>query len=223
MTPLRLDGTHISFRYPDADSSVLIGLNVALAAGQMGAIIGPSGSGKSTVLYILGLLLKPCDGDVQIDGRSTKSLADPDRSRIRASKIGFVFQEAHLDPDLTAIDNVVDGLIHAGEGWREAKQRATAVMQQYGLEHVADHRPQALSGGEAQRVALCRAVAKRPAIILADEPTGSLDATNGRVVEEGLRDYASEGAAVLIVTHNESLAARSDAIWRLEGSTASER
>ena len=186
--------------------------NVSLEIGrnELVAIVGPSGSGKSTMLNIIGTLDRASSGEVEIDGLAVAKLRDSDLSALRARRIGFVFQHFHLSPGVSALDNVADGLLYTGVNLRERRERAEASLQQVGLGHRLDHRPHQMSGGEKQRTAIARALARRPVLLLADEPTGALDSTSGEGVVQLLLGLNREGTAVVVITHDRDLASRFD-------------
>lgn len=186
----------------------LRGVDVRIHPGELVAVVGPSGSGKSTLLQIMGALDRPSTGTVHLDGHDVSGLPDRALSRLRGETIGFVFQQFHLSSLMSARDNVAEGLVYRGVKHRERQRRAEAALDRLGLGHRQDHRPQALSGGERQRVAIARALVGEPAVILADEPTGNLDTSNGEAVVEILAGLAEEGTAVVVVTHDRDLAAR---------------
>jgi putative ABC transport system ATP-binding protein/lipoprotein-releasing system ATP-binding protein len=176
---------------------------------------GPSGCGKSTMLYLLGLMLSPASGSIRFDDADVSSLTDHERSRCRARHVGFVFQDAVLDPSRTALDNVVEAGLYAGMERRESTRRAHALLQKFGVDTRATHRPGEISGGQAQRVALCRALLKQPRILLADEPTGNLDATTADVVWDALSTAAGSGTVVVIASHDERRLREADIMVKL--------
>jgi lipoprotein-releasing system ATP-binding protein len=199
------------YRQGDATLHVLNGIELAVWAGQTVALVAPSGAGKSTLLHIAGLLEHPDHGDVYIDGRSTAILPDAERTRIRRSEIGFVYQSHHLLAEFTALENVMLPQMIHGLPRKEARKRATELLSYLGLRERLPHRPAELSGGEQQRVAIARAVANAPRIILADEPTGNLDVHTAEHVFAALTNLVrSSGLATIIATHNMDLAARMD-------------
>jgi lipoprotein-releasing system ATP-binding protein len=199
------------YRQGEEALHVLNGVELALWPGQSVALVAPSGAGKSTLLHIAGLLEHPDHGDVYIDGRATAILPDHERTRIRRSEVGFVYQSHHLLPEFTALENVMLPQMIHGLGRREAKKRASELLSYLGLAQRLTHRPAELSGGEQQRVAIARAVANAPRILLADEPTGNLDLhTADHVFEAFNQLIRASGLATIIATHNMELAARMD-------------
>jgi len=195
---------------------VLRGADLVLAQGEIVALVAPSGTGKSTLLHLAGLLEKPDSGAVFVDGQDAGRLSDPDRTRVRLNKIGFVYQFHHLLGEFSALENVVLPQMIAGRPRRVARTRAHALLDAFGLASRADHLPSRLSGGEQQRVAIARALANAPRVLLADEPTGNLDvATADGVFAELLRVVRGQGVAALIATHNPDLAHRMDRIVTL--------
>lgn len=172
------------------------------------AIVGPSGSGKTTLLNIIGTLDRASEGQVIIDGCDVALLNDEELSTLRANRIGFVFQHFHLDPGVSALDNVADGMLYTGILLRERRERAEAALQRVGLAGRLSHKPHELSGGEKQRVAIARAVAREPALLLADEPTGALDTRTGASVMELLFSLHESGTAIVVITHDHSIAAQ---------------
>jgi lipoprotein-releasing system ATP-binding protein len=196
--------------------NVLAGVDLQLWRGDAAAITGPSGSGKSTLLYILGLLDRPSAGHVRIAGEDPFALGEAAQARFRNAKIGFVFQDHHLLPQCSVLENVlIPTLAGPGAGPAEV-QRARQLLQRVGLTERIDHRPGQLSGGERQRVAVCRALVNQPLLLLADEPTGNLDRRTADSVGSLLLDIAAEHSAMLIcVTHSAELAARFGQRWEL--------
>jgi putative ABC transport system ATP-binding protein len=190
--------------------TILHPLTLQIPRGQFIAIVGPSGSGKSTLLGLIAGLDAPSSGQVVIDGVDITRLDEDALARLRGEKIGFVFQFFHLIPSLTAYENVSVPMEIAGAG--DARQRARALLEEVGLTGRAHHYPSQLSGGEQQRVALARALANDPPIVLADEPTGNLDSTNGRHIMDLLRNiHAQRGTTIILVTHDTELAATAEA------------
>jgi lipoprotein-releasing system ATP-binding protein len=197
---------------------VLDGASLSVAAGEIVALVAPSGAGKSTLLHVAGLLDVPTRGTVRLLGRAATDLDDGARTRLRRDTVGFIYQFHHLLPEFSALENVVLPQRAAGVGRRDAATRARELLDSVGLGHRLAHRPAELSGGEQQRVAFARALANRPRLLLADEPTGNLDPeTSGRVFEILLARVRETGLAALIATHNPDLAARMDRVLRLAG------
>lgn len=204
-----LEAVGIKKQFSDAGRTLIVlqEVNLQLHAGEMVAIMGASGSGKSTLLHILGLLDEPTEGEILVAGQSTSRLGEQKRSRIRNQHLGFVYQFHHLLAEFTALDNVAMPLIIRGQSHARARQAAQELLAQVGLAERQAHFPGQLSGGERQRVAIARALVTRPACVLADEPTGNLDAQTASEVFDILK-YMNEqlGTAFLLVTHDESLA-----------------
>ena len=213
---LQTIGLQRSFTQGDARIEVLRGVDLSVAPGEIVGLLGPSGSGKSTLLQAVGLLEGGFGGSILIAGKEAAKLDSHGRTLVRRDSLGFVYQFHHLLPDFSAAENVVlPQLVHGAER-APADARATALLTALGLGHRLTHRPSQLSGGEQQRVAVARALANKPALVLADEPTGNLDeATAELVLAEFLRLVRSEGSAALIATHNERLAGKMDRAVRL--------
>jgi putative ABC transport system ATP-binding protein len=186
--------------------AALRGVSFSVQRGELVAIVGPSGSGKSTLLHVMGTLERPSSGVVRIGGVDAARLNDRDLSRLRAREIGFVFQQFFLAEHATVRDNVADGLLYAGVSAAERYRRADGALERVGLSDRANFKPTKISGGERQRVAIARALAGRPAIVLADEPTGNLDSTNGASIMELIRELNAAGATIVLITHDASLA-----------------
>jgi lipoprotein-releasing system ATP-binding protein len=215
---LGLSEVRRAYRTGAATLEVLRGVDLSIAAGEMVALVAPSGAGKSTLLQIAGLLDRADGGVVRIAGRDATALNDAGRTALRRVSIGFVYQFHHLLPEFSALENVMLPQFAAGVGRAAARARAGALLASVGLAARADHRPAELSGGEQQRVAVARALANRPRLLLADEPTGNLDPeTAARVFDVMLRVVRDEGAGALVATHNPELAARMDRTVRLAG------
>ncbi|CAN5265181.1 ABC transporter ATP-binding protein [soil metagenome] len=213
---LAVTGLSRSFQQGEVTIDVLRGIDMTIAPGEIVALLGPSGSGKSTLLQAVGLLEGGFEGSIRIDGEEAAKLDAKGRTRLRRDSLGFVYQFHHLLPDFNASENVVLPQLIYGTARNVAEDRAAILLGALGLAHRLTHRPSQLSGGEQQRVAVGRALANRPRLVLADEPTGNLDeATADRVLAEFLRLVREEGSAALIATHNERLARQMDRVLRL--------
>ena len=195
---------------------VLRGVTLKVAKGEMIAIVGASGAGKSTLLHIVGTLDRPSSGDVLFEGKSLFSMGDDQLAHLRNERIGFIFQFHHLLPEFTALENVAMPALIQGKALPEVKDRALFLLREVGLEDRADQKPPKMSGGEAQRVAVARALMNQPGVVLADEPTGNLDSANAEILHNLIWDYNKRtGQTFIIVTHNESLANRADRVLRI--------
>lgn len=214
---LHLEGVVRKFGRGHTQLEVLKGADLSVSSGEIIALVGPSGSGKSTLLQIAGLLEKPDSGEVYISGEATSKLGDDRRTELRREHLGFVYQYHHLLPEFSALENIAIPQIIAGLGKTVAKERAQQLLETLGLAPRAIHRPAELSGGEQQRVAIGRALANAPSLLLADEPTGNLDPETADEVFNMLLNLTRQvGLTAVIATHNPELAARMDRIVRVE-------
>lgn len=205
-----IDVEGLSFGYR-RDEPILSDIDHVFESGRMAALTGPSGRGKSTLLYLIGLLLTPWSGAIRFAGDDLAGTSDGRRSAFRASRIGFVFQDAALDPSRTVVDNIIESSVYSRLDRREARVRAAGLMERFGVALRSDHKPGEVSGGQAQRIALCRALVASPDVILADEPTGNLDARTADVVIDALVSLAhDEDKTVVIATHDPNVMAACD-------------
>ncbi len=212
---IELTGIARDYATGDATVHALADVDLSVRAGEMIALLGPSGSGKSTLLHLLGCLDSPTRGTYRLNGRDVSGLDRNQLAAVRNEHVGFVFQRFHLMPRSTALENVALPLRFAGVGVRERRRHAAELLDRVGLGDRKSHRPSELSGGQQQRVAIARALAVNPPLILADEPTGNLDSQSGSEVLDLLLELHADGRTVLVVTHEEGLAARSQRVVRL--------
>ncbi|ATE58835.1 ABC transporter ATP-binding protein [Thauera sinica] len=208
MAQIELSGIERVFRLGDSEVRALHDLSVSIDAGEYVAVMGPSGSGKSTLLNLLGLLDRPNAGHYRLEGRDVTTLSADEQAEVRRARIGFVFQSFHLVPRLTAAENVGLPLMLAGVPPAERAERVARALRDFGLEARAGHRPDELSGGQRQRVAIARATIMRPAMLLADEPTGNLDRATGQEVTALLESLNAAGTTLIVVTHDPVMGAR---------------
>jgi putative ABC transport system ATP-binding protein len=220
---IRLRGIERVFRIGGEEVHALRRVTLEIARGEYVSIMGPSGSGKSTLLNVVGLLDRPSAGRYELDGRDVTDLSDDEQARVRRERIGFVFQFFHLVPRLTAEQNIELPMVLAGIEPVERRARRARLLAEYGLEARAHHRPDELSGGQCQRVAIARAMSMRPALILADEPTGNLDRQTGQEVIAVLERVHHDGGTVMLVTHDPEIGARAHRRLRMvDGAVASD-
>jgi putative ABC transport system ATP-binding protein len=221
---IRLSGIGRVFRTEDVETHALANIDLEIRKGSFVSIEGPSGCGKSTLLSILGLLDAPSSGEYTLDGRSVESLSSVERARVRRQQIGFIFQGLILIGELSVYENVELPLTYRGLGAKERKTQVEAALDRVQMAHRKNHRPSQLSGGQQQRVAVARAVAGKPLILLADEPTGNLDSKNGEQVMALLSELHKEGATLCMVTHDPRYASYADKSVRMfDGRIADER
>ena len=208
MSTAIIDLEDVTRTYGSPPTVALGGVTLKIDEGEMVAIVGPSGSGKSTMLNIIGSLDRASSGATRIAGHDVAAMSDASLSALRAYTIGFIFQQFHLSDGVTALDNVATGLLYTGLAPRERRRRARTALERVGLGARLHHHPRQMSGGERQRVAIARAVVGEPRLLLADEPTGSLDTSSGEGVVEILHDLNRSGTTVVVITHDQELADR---------------
>ncbi len=209
-TIIRLTDVGRAYRTEDVETHALSDVQLEIRRGEFLSISGPSGSGKSTLLGILGLLDSPTTGRYELGGQNVSTLTPAERTRLRGETIGFVFQSFNLLGELTVLENIELALSYRGVAWRDRREQAQDALQRVGMEHRGKHLPGQLSGGQQQRAAVARAIAGRPAVLLADEPTGNLDSANGQAVMALMLGLHEEGATICMVTHNPEFAAMAD-------------
>ncbi|WP_461766164.1 ABC transporter ATP-binding protein [Pseudothermotoga sp.] len=220
---IRVENVRKIYRMGDNEVRALDGVSLTVEEGEFLIVMGPSGSGKSTLLHVMGCLDKPDDGEIYIDSTPVSKLNDNQLARIRNKMIGFVFQQFNLLPRLTALENVELPMIYAGVPRQLRRNRAKELLELVGLGDRMHHKPTQLSGGQMQRVAIARALANKPAVLLADEPTGNLDSKSGEEILKIFSDLNSEGQTIIVVTHDPDVAKRGDRIVRMrDGKIVSE-
>jgi len=212
--PNHLEARDLEFGYTPT-ARVLEGWSASFPSGSLTALTGPSGRGKSTLLYLLGLMLRPTSGDIILAGESVSGLSDASLARLRANRLGFVFQDAALDQTRSVLDNVTETAIYRGQSRKGVTPRALELLDRFEVNVPHLRKPGQVSGGQAQRIALCRALINDPLVLLADEPTGNLDPSTSNLVVRALRDHADNGSAVIVVTHSPEVASFCDTEIRL--------
>lgn len=214
VAPVGLAIRDLSFAFPGS-GDLFDSLSLDFHPGELTILTGPSGRGKSTLLYLLGLMLKPTSGHVAVTGVNASVMNDAGRAGLRAKAYGFVFQDSALDPTRTVLDNVLETCLYRGESKKSRTPRALELLEQFRVAERALHKPGQISGGQAQRIALCRALLHHPGIVLADEPTGNLDAESSQIVTTALSDHAQAGGVVIVATHDPAVVALADRVVKL--------
>lgn len=212
---IRLQNIEKVYRTSSIETLALNNINLNVRKGEFVSIMGPSGCGKSTLLNIIGLLDAPSNGQIEIDGAPVKSYTDKNLAELRNRKLGFIFQSFHLINDLSVLDNVEIPLLYRNTSARQRRELAQEALEKVGLSNRMKHFPKQLSGGQKQRVAIARAIVGKPEIILADEPTGNLDSAMGNEILGILQKLNSDGATIVMVTHDEAMAKKTDRLIRL--------
>lgn len=214
---IKLENVWKIYQLGKVNLEILRGISLEIIPGSFVVILGPSGSGKSTLLYMIGLLDTPTKGKVFLDGQDTSNFSEDKLAQIRGKRIGFIFQQFNLLPNLTALENVTMPMLFQGVPEKERKEKAVSLLGSVGLKERVTHRPYELSGGEQQRIAIARSLANNPEIIVADEPTGNLDSTTGRKVMEILIDFhKKERKTIIVVTHDPKIADYAEEIINIE-------
>jgi len=214
---IKLDSVWKKFKLAEEDLSILKGINLEIMPGSFATIMGPSGSGKSTLMYLLGLLDTPTEGRILLNGQDVSHFSEDRLAQVRGQKIGFIFQQFNLLQNLTALENVMLPMIFQGISEQQRIERAKMLLDTVNLEHRINHKPKEMSGGEQQRIAIARSLVNNPEILIADEPTGNLDSTNGKIVMEILAKlHREQGKTIVVVTHDPTIAHYSQNIIHIQ-------